>query len=330
MKRKQVESLLKTNMNPPIPEVWKTIEQRAGEVRPIEEALPPKKNKEKRKPIALAACAAAVVVLAVTVGAVSWQRKQQVPVAPGPGSVPAAAWVNSEPKEESGSLAPSLPEEAPQTASDGATTSVLAPPSSAVVSSKQAVVAPSSLVSSMVPSKPVPSQIVSSVPTSSSTESYYSFGKMYFSGENVLQDFFAWIKKEIDIDGQPMLAHAKDCRELFINDKVFYTLAKLPDGYELYRISVGYSEVYITYRNGKDRIGINYATYPLQPSEKLLQKGEKISVNGKTIYRYKDPYSSVITLKWLQDDYDFNLIIEKENDEDFYQYCEAVKVPLPQ
>ena len=157
LKRKQVESLLKTNMNPPIPEVWKTIEQRAGEVQPIEEALPQKKNKEKRKPIALAACAAAVVVLAVTVGAVSWQRKQQVPVAPGPGSVPAAAWVNSEPKEESGLLAPSLPEEAPQTASDGATTSVPAPPSSAVVSSKQAVVAPSSLVSSMVPSKPVPS-----------------------------------------------------------------------------------------------------------------------------------------------------------------------------
>ena len=67
-------------------------------------------------------------------------------------------------------------------------------------------------------------------------------------------------------------------------------------------------------------------------SDRFLKNWVKEIYNGKEIYHFTDKFSNATTIKWFQDGYEFYLMPSNlpGNFRDYYQYCEAVKVPLPQ
>lgn len=59
-----------------------------------------------------------------------------------------------------------------------------------------------------------------------------------------MQDFFAWIKEEIDIDGNPM---QKEYRSLFLEEHSYYRPKNLPQDYKLFGITAELQSVYVHY-----------------------------------------------------------------------------------
>ena len=319
MKNRQVEEHLQRMMTDEVPDYWDGIRKKLPGAQPEEFTIV---KKQSRRPVWITAASAAAVlalVMTVTLQGGRLGRHNDGTHMVLPGGVTSA--VNG-----SESL----------------------PASSAVVSE---AVSGSTSTSSFYEQHPVPSSSAAHLPTSSVTPPNRTWtildqtqpdggGSIIIYGGNVLGGLEEWIGKGIDHFKNPIAVDPQ--WELFGKEHAYFTLKTLPSGFEPGHLSIHYPAVVIDYssvpyldpgyqENALSGFALYYRTNKDSlPSQEFLAQFSPTTVNGKVYYINHDRYvENLVKIWWQEQGYSFVLYTSKPYYQEYLQYCNVVKVPLP-